>query len=131
MHSPTEPGFTQVVSGFPTGINPAPTPSTATLLIPACVAAFSAFILLVHTVFSLKSVQRRFGAAGTADEVATPGIGKGAILVYRIVRLVGCAALVALSITSLSGEHKTGIKWSQGEGGMLLTYVGSLQRALY
>ncbi|KAJ7274255.1 P-loop containing nucleoside triphosphate hydrolase protein [Mycena rebaudengoi] len=123
MNHLVEPGAIQVVLGLPAHwINPAPAFGAATLLIPSCVATFSAFILLLHSVFSLKWVKRCFGTAGTA-EVATPGIGKGAILVYRIARLVGCAALVALSITSLAWKHKTEIKWSQGEGGMLLTYL--------
>ncbi|KAJ7288037.1 hypothetical protein C8J57DRAFT_1641031 [Mycena rebaudengoi] len=123
MNYLAEPGVTQVLWGLPVHwINSSGT-NLNTLLMPPCVATFSAFILLVYSVFSLKSVKHCFGAAGTAEDVATPGIGKGAILVYRIVRLVGCAALVALSIISLSWERKTGIKWQQEEWGMLLTYL--------
>ncbi|KAJ7284876.1 P-loop containing nucleoside triphosphate hydrolase protein [Mycena rebaudengoi] len=101
-YSLADPGVAQVVLGFPVpasgGVN--------TLLIPPCVAACSAFILLVNSVLSLKSVK---SCIGTADEdEAAPGIGKGTILIYRIARLVACVALVALSIISLSGEHKTG-----------------------
>ncbi|KAJ7283175.1 P-loop containing nucleoside triphosphate hydrolase protein [Mycena rebaudengoi] len=98
----------------------------ASFLIPLSVAACSALILLLHLVLSLTLVKnglRRIGIGrtGTSGKAPTPGIGYGAILVYRVARVVGCVGLFALSATSLRSEHL--IKWRQKEAAMSLTYL--------
>ncbi|KAJ7283151.1 hypothetical protein C8J57DRAFT_1498229 [Mycena rebaudengoi] len=124
-----EPGVTQVVLDFTGTFTPVqfrPTIRSASFLIPLSVAACSALILLVHLVLSYTLVKdglRRIGIgrAGTSEKAPTPGIGYGAILVYRVARLVGCVGLFALSATSLRSEHL--IKWRQKEAAMSLTYL--------
>ncbi|KAJ7283148.1 P-loop containing nucleoside triphosphate hydrolase protein [Mycena rebaudengoi] len=121
----TEPGVIQVVLDLiPVQLDPTIRP--ATLLIPLGVASLSALILLVHLVLSLTLVKDGFrrigiGRAGTPDKTPTPGIGYGAILVYRVARLIGCVGLFALSIACfVTAEDQ---KCRHEEAAMSLTYL--------
>ncbi|KAJ6479091.1 hypothetical protein C8R45DRAFT_933872 [Mycena sanguinolenta] len=70
------------------------------LLLPACATAFSASILLLHYVFSLKPVNdllARLGIPQPATNVPIPGIGSGVILGFRVARAIGCFGLLVLS----------------------------------
>ncbi|KAJ6621777.1 hypothetical protein B0H10DRAFT_2015711 [Mycena sp. CBHHK59/15] len=81
------------------------------LLLPACFAVVSAFILLVRFVLSLTLVHNTLERLAvlsplrTNSREPTPGIGKGVILVYRVARLLGCLSLFALSIVSYISVH--------------------------
>ncbi|KAJ7130893.1 hypothetical protein C8R46DRAFT_659815 [Mycena filopes] len=81
------------------------------LFVPAYAAEISASILLVHYVLALASVDaflRRVGIFGAQeDKVPPPGIGRGTIWRFRVARLVGCLALLALTIFSSVHENKS------------------------
>ncbi|KAJ7243851.1 P-loop containing nucleoside triphosphate hydrolase protein [Mycena haematopus] len=68
--------------------------------IPTCITAFSASILLFHFILALKPIHRlltRMGIVGEQTEkIDCPGIGTGAILCFRVARLLGCIGLLAL-----------------------------------
>ncbi|KAJ7618941.1 hypothetical protein B0H17DRAFT_1219877 [Mycena rosella] len=75
------------------------------LLVPAYCTGISAFILLLHSVLSLGVVDHLLKRARIISEQPSaappPGIGKGVILGYRVVRLLGCFGLLALSVVSI------------------------------
>ncbi|KAF7348320.1 Multidrug resistance-associated ABC transporter protein [Mycena sanguinolenta] len=78
-----------------------PIESQVLVLLPACATAISAAILLLHYIFSLKLVNEflaRLGVLQPTEVVASPGIGRGAIFWFRAARLLGCLALLVLSI---------------------------------
>ncbi|KAJ7512528.1 P-loop containing nucleoside triphosphate hydrolase protein [Mycena galericulata] len=71
------------------------------LLLPACCAAISAFILFLHSVLSLKPVHGLLERIGILSQqtskIPPPAIGKGVILRFRVARWLGCLGLLALS----------------------------------
>ncbi|KAJ6479029.1 ABC transporter transmembrane region-domain-containing protein [Mycena sanguinolenta] len=70
------------------------------LWLPACATAFSASILLLHYVFSLKPVSKFFARLGILDQkpkILVPGICTGLILWLRAARAIGCLGLLVLS----------------------------------
>jgi hypothetical protein len=79
-------------------------------VVPVCSAAISASILLLHSVFTLKSVSALLVRVGIVDEqtenVSPPGIGKGAILCFRVARLFGCLGLIAVSFLPFVHGHE-------------------------
>ncbi|QRW00058.1 ABC transporter transmembrane region [Ceratobasidium sp. AG-Ba] len=108
----------------------APTKSkygTYTLLIPAICAALSAVIFLLHLVFTSGPVRRLLGRQSEDDDIAAPvvrqhsgffpdlkshirGHGGAIIFGWKMLRLVSCVALTALTIVAivLTNEgHKT------------------------
>lgn len=100
-------------------------PSGTLLFLPVFATAISAPILLLHSVLALKSVNdqlTRFGILKERTEkVVPPGIGKGAILCFRVARLLGCVALFGLSIFPLA-EEESGANFRGGLGrGLLLS----------
>ncbi|KAJ7700269.1 hypothetical protein B0H16DRAFT_1642910 [Mycena metata] len=74
------------------------------LFVPAYASAISAAILLVHVLLTLTSVNgflQRVGIlTAPKNNVSPQGIGKGALLRFRIARLLGCLGLLALSVFS-------------------------------
>lgn len=80
------------------------------LLIPTYAAVISASILVLHFVLGLKSVNNLFARAGIlekhSEKVALPGIGKGTILWFRVARLLGCLALLVLSVLPFDHGHE-------------------------
>ncbi|KAJ7676645.1 P-loop containing nucleoside triphosphate hydrolase protein [Mycena polygramma] len=74
------------------------------LFVPAWATAISAAILLLHWGPTTKPVNDLLVRIGFLDKqsgtVPPPGIGKGAILTFRVIRLLGCLTLLALSISS-------------------------------
>ncbi|KAJ6566068.1 P-loop containing nucleoside triphosphate hydrolase protein [Mycena capillaripes] len=98
-------------------------PGGTLLFLPVFAAAISASVLLLHSVLAFKSVTdqlTRFGILKERREkVAPPGIGKGAILCFRIARLLGCVALFGLSIFPLV-EEESGATLREGLGRELL-----------
>jgi hypothetical protein len=77
------------------------------LFAPAYGAVISASILLLGFVLDLKSVNNLLAGIGIlgerADKVPPPGIGNGAILWFRVARLLGCLGLLVLSIFPVFG----------------------------
>jgi hypothetical protein len=98
------------------------------LLVPVYCTGISVFLLLLHSVLSLQPVTgllKRLGIvlAGTQKP---PGIGNGAILRYRIARLLGCLALLALSTIPLAHEIGNALGVPRGsirDAWMALPYV--------
>ncbi|KAJ7214037.1 P-loop containing nucleoside triphosphate hydrolase protein [Mycena pura] len=79
-------------------------PQVHGLLVPACCTGLSACILLLQSLFALKSIHGLLERAGLVSKQApkvSPGIGKGVILVYRVARLLGSLALLGVSISSV------------------------------
>lgn len=78
------------------------------LFAPAYGAVISASILLLGFVLDLKSVNDLLAGIGIlgerADKIPPPGIGNGAILWFRVARLLGCLGLLVLSIFPVFGE---------------------------
>ncbi|KAJ7363093.1 hypothetical protein DFH08DRAFT_910875 [Mycena albidolilacea] len=78
------------------------------LFAPAYGAVISASILLLGFVLDLKSVNDLLVGIGIlgkrVGKVPPPGIGNGAILWFRVVRLLGCLGLLVLSIFPVFGE---------------------------
>ncbi|KAJ7469587.1 hypothetical protein FB451DRAFT_1368560 [Mycena latifolia] len=81
----------------------------ALLLFPTYCTGASACILLLHTVLSLGAVNILLKCArivsGGGPLVHLPPIGKGAILQYRVARLLCCLGLLALAVDSIMGER--------------------------
>ncbi|KAJ7625289.1 P-loop containing nucleoside triphosphate hydrolase protein [Mycena polygramma] len=73
-------------------------PDIDLLFVPAYATAVSASILILHRALALKPVNALLARVGISDDKAPPpGIGKGAILWFRVARLLGCMGLLALS----------------------------------
>jgi hypothetical protein len=77
---------------------------------PAGATTISASILLLHSVLALKSVNDLLARVGILEErtekLPRPGIGEGLILWFRVARLLGCLALLALSVLPFVSEHE-------------------------
>ncbi|CAK5284005.1 unnamed protein product [Mycena citricolor] len=72
-----------------------------TLLVPGIATCFSVLLFVIQGLGSIPFVHRLLVRAGiSSDEPVAdaPGIGTGVILRFRIARLVGCFALLGLSI---------------------------------
>ncbi|KAJ6504576.1 P-loop containing nucleoside triphosphate hydrolase protein [Mycena vitilis] len=83
-------------------------PDIDLLFVPAYATAVSASILILHRALALKSIDALLVRVGMSDNKAPPpGIGKGAILWFRVARLLGCLGLLALS-TLLPIAHEYG-----------------------
>ncbi|KAJ6502921.1 P-loop containing nucleoside triphosphate hydrolase protein [Mycena vitilis] len=86
------------------------------LLLPAWATAISAAILLLHWGLTTRAVYALLVRIGLVDKqlpsgtVPSLGIGIGAILMFRVVRLLGCLVLLALSVSSSLHARKD---WSQ------------------
>lgn len=103
------------------------------MLIPGYFAAFSAFLLVAHLIIASKPVQQLLGRifsskggdpdpsdappvepspepphAGIVSEVKAhiKSLGGSTIFLYKIVRLVGCLALVGLTIATVVRDEK-------------------------
>jgi hypothetical protein len=94
------------------------------IFVPASAATISAFILLLHSVLALKSVNGLFARVGILEErrqkLRPPGIGKGLILWFRVARLLGCLALLALSIFPFVSENGDALHEELGQGLLLI-----------
>ncbi|KAJ7657296.1 hypothetical protein DFH06DRAFT_1269382 [Mycena polygramma] len=74
------------------------------IFVPAWATAISAATLLLHWGLTTKAINNLLVRIGFLDKrpdtAPPPAIGKGAVLVFRVTRLLGCLGLVALSIAS-------------------------------
>ncbi|KAJ6479415.1 hypothetical protein C8R47DRAFT_1322641 [Mycena vitilis] len=80
------------------------------LFVPVWATLLSTLILLLHWVVASKAVSRLSVRIGLVEErtdtVSPPGISKGAILGFRVARVLGCLALLALSIAPMLHERE-------------------------
>ncbi|KAJ7445245.1 hypothetical protein FB451DRAFT_1376173 [Mycena latifolia] len=100
----------------------------ALLLVPACCTAISAFILLLHSVLSMPVLKQLLELAGIRSRrrppLPPPAIGTGAILWFRIARLLSCLGLFALSLGAIvhpaPPEEGAGTPWQGRVRAMLM-----------
>ncbi|KAF7340454.1 Multidrug resistance-associated ABC transporter protein [Mycena venus] len=92
-------------------------------LAPVFATAISASLLLLHSVLALKSVSDLLAHIGMleerAEKIPPPGIGKGVILWFRVMRLLGCLGLLVLSIFPLADGSGTRLNVGLGWGLLL------------